>query len=143
MERRTLAYWITTGLFCAVLGFSGFGHLTHLEAFVEIMTGLGYPQYFMTIIGTWMLLGVATLLAPRLPLLKEWAYAGFAFDLLGGAASHAISGDPVIEAINPAVVLLLGAASYLLRPAARRLPSAPVFGGAMLAEQPAGAPGRG
>ena len=137
MERRTLAYWITTGLFCAVLGFSGFGHLTHLEAFVEIMTGLGYPQYFMTIIGTWMLLGVATLLAPRLPLLKEWAYAGFTFNLIGATASHVFAGDPLGETIRPSVVLAIGAASYLLRPSDRRIASAPNFGAASLPSQPA------
>ena len=132
MKRRMLVYWLTTGLFCAVLGFSGFAHFSHLEPMVEAMTRLGYPLYFMTILGSAKLLGVAALLAPGRPLLKEWAYAGFAFNMLGATASHASTGDPLSETIRPAAVLVLGAASYLLRPAARRLPSAPALGAASI-----------
>ncbi len=118
-------YWLLTGLFCAVLGFSGFAHVTHQEAMVEAMTGMGYPIYFMTVIGLAKLCGVAAVLSPRLPLLKEWAYAGLAFNLLGATASHLFSGDGVAHAARPALVLLLGVGSYLLRPAERRLPAAP------------------
>ena len=128
MNRRLLVYWLTTGLFCAVLGFSGFAHFTHFDGMVEAMTKLGYPLYFMTILGSAKLLGVAALLAPGRPLLKEWAYAGFGFNLLGATASHAFTGDPLSEAIRPALVLGLGVTSYLLRPAARRLPSSPALG---------------
>jgi hypothetical protein len=143
MNRRMLIYWLTTGLFCAVLGFSGFAHFTHLEPMVEAMTKLGYPLYFMTILGSAKLLGVAALLAPGRPLLKEWAYAGFAFNLLGATGSHAFTGDPLSETIRPATMLLLGAASYLLRPAARRLPSAPALGEAAIPSQDATAVGQG
>ena len=122
-QRRMLVYWLATGLFCAVLGFSGFAHVTHLEPMVEAMAKLGYPLYFMTILGSAKLLGVAALLAPGRPLLKEWAYAGFSFNLLGATASHVFTGDPLSETVRPAVLLALGAASYLLRPTARRLPS--------------------
>ena len=128
MKRRTIAYWLSTGLFCAVLGFSGFAHFTHAGPMVEAMTRLGYPLYFMTIIGSAKLLGVAALLAPRHPLLKEWAYAGFCINLVGATASHMFSGDPLGEIVRPALVLALGAASYLLRPEGRRLAAAPAFG---------------
>ncbi len=143
MKRRMLVYWLTTGLFCAVLGFSGFAHLSHLEAMVETMTRFGYPLYFMTIIGSAKLLGVTALLAPGRPLLKEWAYAGFAFNLLGATASHASTGDPLSEAIRPAAVLVLGAASYLLRPAARRLPSSPALGDVSLPSHAVGTANQG
>ena len=143
MNRRLLIYWLTTGLFCAVLGFSGFAHFTHLEPMVEAMTKLGYPLYFMTILGSAKLLGVAALLAPGRPLLKEWAYAGFAFNLLGATASHGFTGDPLSETIRPATVLVLGAASYLLRPAARRLPSAPALGEPAIPSQDATTVGQG
>jgi hypothetical protein len=43
------------------------------------ITHLGYPIYLLTILGIWKLLGVAGLLIPKFPLLKEWAYAGFFF----------------------------------------------------------------
>lgn len=128
MEKKTLAYWITTGLFCAVLGFSGIAHFTHVETMVESMTALGYPVYFMTILGLAKLLGVVALLVPGQPLLKEWAYAGFGFNLIGAVSSHLFVGDPASEFVPPAVLLLVGAASYLSRPAARRLASVPAWG---------------
>ena len=78
MDRKTLAYWLCTGLFCLVLGFSGVAHFTRQTFIVEALAALGYPVYVLTILGTAKLLGVAALLAPRRPLLKEWAYAGFA-----------------------------------------------------------------
>ena len=85
------------------------------------MTALGYPSYFMTILGAAKLLGVAAVLAPGLPLLKEWAYAGFAFNLIGAVATHIAVADPIGEWLPPLVLLGLGAASYVLRPASRRL----------------------
>ena len=64
MEPRSLAYWLTTGVFCLVLSFSGVTHFLHAEFMVENMSLLGYPVYVMTILGSFKLLGVATLLAP-------------------------------------------------------------------------------
>ncbi len=128
MNRKTLAYWIVTGLFCAVVGFSGFAHFSHRESMVEAMTHLGYPLYFMTIIGLAKMLGVIAVLVPAHPLLKEWAYAGLCFNLAGATASHAFSGDPLSHTVRPAIVLGLCVASYLLRPETRRLPSAASLG---------------
>jgi len=89
------------------------------------MAALGYPAYFVTILGAWKLLGGLALLAPRLPRLKEWAYAGIAFDLTGAAFSHAAVGHPAAKVIAPLVILGLAAASWALRPASRRLGSVP------------------
>lgn len=121
MSGKTTAYWITTGLFCAMFLFGGANHLLRTEMIAAGMASLGYPAYLMTILGTAKLLGVAALLAPGRPLLKEWAYAGFTFNLLGATASHVFAGDPFSETVRPAVVLLVGAGSYLLRPTSRRL----------------------
>ena len=128
MNRRNLAYWIVTGLFSLVVGFSGFAHFSHLDNMVEAMTHLGYPLYFMTIIGIAKMLGVVAVLVPGQPLLKEWAYAGLVFNLIGATSSHAFSGDELSHTIRPAIVLSLCVASYLLRPASRRLASAPTLG---------------
>ena len=125
MNSKTLVYWITTGLFCSVVGFSGFAHFSHLENMVEAMTHLGYPLYFMTIIGIAKMLGVLAVLVPGQPLLKEWAYAGLSFNLIGATASHAFAGDPLDHTIRPAIVLALCLASYLLRPSSRRLAVSP------------------
>jgi hypothetical protein len=57
---------------------------------------LGYPLYFVTILGFWKVLGAMALLAPRFPRLKEWAYAGTFFEMTGAAASHAMSGNAAV-----------------------------------------------
>ena len=121
MNRNPTAYWIVTGLFCAAFSFGGASHLLRTEAMAAGVASLGYPPYLMTILGTAKLLGVAALLAPGRPLLKEWAYAGFTFNLLGATVSHLFAGDPFSETVRPAALLLVGAASYFLRPASRRL----------------------
>jgi hypothetical protein len=64
------------------------------------------------------------ILAPRLPHLKEWAYAGIAFDLTGAAFSHVAMGDPAEKVIVPLVLLGIAAASWALRPASRMLGTA-------------------
>jgi len=123
MNRATTAYWTVTGPFCAVLVFSAVGHLTRNEMILESMTRLGYPVYVMTILGIAKLLGVTALLIPGKPRLKEWAYAGFTFNLLGATASHGFAGDHLSETVRPAILLVVGALSYFLRPASRRLPA--------------------
>ena len=118
MDARALGFWISTALFCAVLGASGVAHFLRLEPIAEAMGVLGYPPYVMTMLGVAKVLGVAAVLAPGLPLLKEWAYAGFSFNLAGASVSHAWAGDPFGA---PAVMLVVGGVSYLLRPESRRL----------------------
>ena len=121
MKRREVAYWATTVLFCLAFAGGGTAHLLRLEPMVENMTALGYPLYVMTILGVAKLAGVAALLTPGAPLLKEWAYAGFTFDLLGALASHAFAGDPLSAFVGPILLLGIGAGSYFTRPASRRL----------------------
>jgi hypothetical protein len=82
---------------------------------------LGYPVYFLTIIGVWKLLGVIALLVPKFPLLKEWAYAGFFFLMSGAVFSHVAVGDPFKEDIPSLLLLVLTAVSWNFRPAARKL----------------------
>ena len=122
MKNTTIPYWITTGLFALGLTGSGFASITHQPQMIEGYTHLGYPVYFMTILGAAKLLGVATLLAPKLPRLKEWAYAGFTINLLSAAASHLAMGDGFGKALPPLVLLGIALASWRLRPASRMLP---------------------
>jgi hypothetical protein len=98
------------------------------------MAELGYPAYFVTILGIWKVLGGLAILAPRRPLLKEWAYAGIAFDLTGAAFSHAAVGQPMVKVIVPLVLLGIAVASWALRPASRRFGSTSLP--APLAESP-------
>ena len=124
MNRRSLGYWIATAVFCLAMGAGGVLNLIRLEEQQAAMDSLGYPHYLMTILGVAKILGVIALIIPGAPLLKEWAYAGFTFDLLGAAASHAFSGHAIQETIPPLVILAIMCVSYWLRPAARSLVSA-------------------
>lgn len=114
-------YWISLALFSAVYAFSSIMDLTGVGPAHATLAHLGYPAYVGTILGVWKAGAVGTLLSPRLPRLKEWAYAGIVFDLTGGFVSHLASGDPLPKPIVPVVMLALAMTSYLLRPASRRL----------------------
>jgi DoxX-like family len=83
------------------------------------MKHLGYPAYFMTIIGVWYVLGAVALLVPRFPWLKEWAYAGTVFIYTGAVASRLAVGDRSVTLVGPIVLIGLVAASWSLRPSAR------------------------
>jgi uncharacterized membrane protein YphA (DoxX/SURF4 family) len=92
-----------------------------LPPFSEIMSHLGYPAYFMTIIGLWYMLAAVAILAPRFPRLKEWAYAGLVFVYTGAAASRLAVGDPAVTLVGPIIFTALLAASWALRPLTRRV----------------------
>ncbi len=123
MNGRTIGYWATTGLISLAMLGSAAGYLT--GAMNEAMGALGYPLYFVTILGIWKGLGAIALLAPGLPRLKEWAYAGFFFTLTGAAISHAAVGDPAAEIAAPLVMWVMLIASWALRPADRVLGTLP------------------
>ena len=111
-----------------VLAFVGSGlanlfHATHVAA---DMGHLGYPSYFMTILGTWKVLGAIAVGAPGFPRVKEWAYAGMMFDLTGAAASRSATGDGAMQILVPLGIAILVAVSWATRPTSRRLP-APVL----------------
>jgi len=118
---RVYAYLATVGLFALAMLGSAAADLFHAPALMEGLRHLGYPAYLATILGGWKLLGTAAILAPGTPRLKEWAYAGFAFDLSGATISHLVSGDGVAKAVVPLVLLGIGLGSWALRPATRRL----------------------
>lgn len=124
--KSKLAYWIPTVLFGLMMTMSGLMTLTRQPPVVEGYTHLGYPLYFLTILGTAKLLGVATLLVPGLPRLKEWAYAGFLINLVCAVASHLAVGDPPGESVMPLILLAVLFVSWQRRPASRRL-AGPMF----------------
>lgn len=116
---RLIGYWVTTGLLAATFLAAGAAELASNREAVASTVALGYPAYVLTILGAWKVLSVPALLAPRLPRLKEWAYAGIFFDLTGAAVSHAVSGDPPGRMATPLVLLFIAAASWALRPPSR------------------------
>jgi hypothetical protein len=116
---KLIGYWVTTGLCAAAFLAAGAAELGSAAGAVASTLALGYPAYLVTILGVWKVLSVPALLAPRLPRLKEWAYAGIFFDLTGAAASHAFSGESPAKIATPLVLLLIAAASWALRPPSR------------------------
>src|SRR3954454_17158120 len=88
---------------------------------VDSVTHLGYPIYFLTIVGIWKILGVITVLIPKFPLLKEWAYAGFFFAMSGAVFSHIAFDDSVNEIFPSVLLLILTVVSWYFRPADRKI----------------------
>lgn len=88
---------------------------------VDAVTRLGYPAYLLTIPGVWKILGVAAVLIPKFPRLKEWAYAGFFFAMSGAAISHIIMGDPFGEIFPSVLLLILTMVSWYFRPENRKI----------------------
>jgi DoxX-like family len=108
-KRNKIIYWIST-LWMA-LGMLSTGTVQLFKGKegaggVDSITQLGYPIYFLTILGIWKILGVVAVLIPKFPLLKEWAYAGFFFIMSGAIFSHIASGDSVNK-IFPSLLLLI------------------------------------
>jgi uncharacterized membrane protein YphA (DoxX/SURF4 family) len=121
---RRYPYLVVLGLFAAAMTISGVMDVLHPPELVETLGKLGYPAYVLILLGVWKLLGVAAIAAPGLTHLKEWAYAGFTFDLSGAFVSHLASGDGLGKALMPLSLLALGLGSWALRPLSRRLAAA-------------------
>jgi uncharacterized membrane protein YphA (DoxX/SURF4 family) len=121
MRPRQIGYWVATAIIAFVVISGGIVDLIRHEDAVESIVRLGYPLYFLTIIGCWKVLGGVVVLAPGLPRLKEWAYAGIFFDMTGAVASHAANGDPWSNLAWPAIFALVALASWALRPPGRTL----------------------
>lgn len=119
MKARAIGYWVTTVLTALLIGSGGIMQVLRTPDAIAGITRLGYPIYFIVLLGIWKTLGAAAILAPRLPRLKEWAYAGLVFDLTGAAVSHAASGSTAGNVAGPALFTLLALASWALRPESR------------------------
>jgi hypothetical protein len=128
--RGRLVGIVSTVVFSLVMTGSAVLFLSGAPKVAESLRALGYPAYLAKLLGIAKLCGVAALWVPAPKALREWAYAGFAFNLLGAVASHLASPGPRGHALQPAVLLVPLLLSYLLRhrPAATR--SIPDVGGA-------------
>jgi len=121
MKTRLIIYWIATGLTAFVFLSGGVVDVARPEFALHGMRLLGYPDYFMVILGVWKVLGGVAVLLPGTPRLKEWAYAGMLFDLTGATASHASTHDSVAHIVTPLIILGIVIVSWALRPQSRRL----------------------
>lgn len=109
MKRDKIIYWIATGLIAAGMTMSAFMYLTMNAELVSNFKTLGFPTFFVSILGVAKLLGAVVLVAPVGTRLKEWAYAGFIFIFIGAIWTHIATGTPWI---TPAVFLIILGVSY-------------------------------
>ena len=122
MEKRKLIwYWIITGLLSFCIFFGGLTQALQLQKTLEGFKPLGYPTYFISLIGIWKMLGVIAILIPGFKLLKEWAYAGIFFTMTGAVISHIASNDIKAQIIAPFMLAIFTVLSWYLRPANRKL----------------------
>ena len=114
MGTRTIrtTYWITTGIFSAMMLASAIMYLTH-PMVVETFEHLGFPDYLRIELAIFKVAGVAALVLPLSPRLKEWAYAGFMITLTSAFTAHVSSGDGPAKVMGPVIFGLLLFASYL------------------------------
>ncbi len=130
MNLKVIGYWTTTAFAALELLAGGVTDLAHGRTalvagkpVVAVLAHLEYPVYLLTILGVWKLLGGVALLAPRLPRLKEWAYAGAFFLYTGAAASGLVLGRDDLGAYfwPPVIFALITMTSWALRPPGRIL----------------------
>jgi len=120
-KRNKIIYWIATLWLALGMTATGVVQLIKMKEEVDMMNHLGYPLYFLTILGIWKILGVIAVLIPKFTLLKEWAYAGFFFAMSGAIFSHLACGDALIALFGPTLLLVLTIVSWYFRPLERKL----------------------
>jgi hypothetical protein len=119
LKTKLIGYWVNTIILALALLSGGVAELAQRRETVEGMVHLGYPVYFIMILGVWKVFGALALLTPRFPRLKEWAYAGVFFNMTGAAVSHAVTGDGVAHLIAPLLLAILAVVSWALRSQSR------------------------
>lgn len=120
-KRKLIVYWVATILLAIGMLQSGIFAVLRTKQWVDLVTGLGYPVYFLTILGVWKILGVIAILIPRFQLFKEWAYAGFFFAMTGALISHLAMGDGGKAILGPLFQTVFVVLSWYFRPADRKI----------------------
>jgi hypothetical protein len=120
-KRKTIWYWIITAILSFCIFSGGLAQAFQVKGVIEGFKPLGYPTYFISLIGVWKVLGIITILIPKFKLLKEWAYAGIFFTMSGAVISHIASGNVSVQIIAPVVLAVFTILSWYLRPADRKL----------------------
>ncbi|TYP74608.1 DoxX family protein [Paenibacillus methanolicus] len=114
MKSTKIAYWIITA--CTLIGFalSAYNELAQTpKTFTQTTELLGYPAYFLTLLGVAKIIGIGVLLVPKYYRLKEWAYAGLTIDCISAFWSQIAVGNPM-GSIQAVVVLFFVLLSYYL-----------------------------
>jgi len=116
---RKIVFWGATVLVALDALYAAFTYLIASPETVENFRHVGYPQQLRVLLGIAKLAGAIVLVVPRLPTLKEWAYAGFTITWIAASVAHYLAGDGPLSLL-PVALLGLLAVSYVTRPADRR-----------------------
>ena len=116
-----IVYWVATVFVAGNAAGAGMMDILRIQPLFGVLLHLGFPAYFAAILGIWKVLGGVALVAPRYPLLKEWAYAGMFFDFSAALVAHASTGDATVAFVGPVVSIGALIASWYLRPQSRRV----------------------
>ena len=119
-KAKAIGYWVATGLvvFCMT---GGIFELLALKTTIDGMMKLGYPSYIIPALGLGKVLAILAILWPGFPRLKEWAYAGIFFNMIGATVSHVACHDAAWHIIVTVTVAAITMVSWALRPQSRRL----------------------
>ncbi len=109
MKKNKIIYWSLTGLISFGFLMSSFMYLGKSPELMANFKLIGFPEFFVMILGVAKLLGALAIINPWFPKLKEWAYAGYAFVLIGAVWTHLATGTPFVA---PLVFLIVTTASY-------------------------------
>lgn len=120
-KRKTIWYWIITAILSFFIFSGGLAQAFQVKGVIAGFKPLGYPTYFISLIGVWKVLGIIAILIPKFKLLKEWAYAGLFFTMTGAVISHIASDNVTVQIIAPIVLAIFTILSWYLRPADRKL----------------------
>ena len=119
--RNKVIYWFFTAWASLGLVSTGIVQIFKLKTKAEYITHLGYPDYFLTLLGIWKILAVIAILIPGFPRVKEWAYAGLFFLMSGAIYCHLAVGDPFKDLFPALLLFTLILVSWYFRPANRKL----------------------
>jgi hypothetical protein len=112
MKRINTFYWVFTGLLIPSLGYGSIMELMGNPQSIEVITSLGYPAYLSPFLGVARILALVAIFTPKFPRLKEWAYAGLVFDVIGATYSQIAVGNPLTYTIFPIIILGVIFGSY-------------------------------
>jgi hypothetical protein len=114
MKKINVFYWACIGMLIPAIGIGSVFGIVPNEDSLKVFSTLGYPAYIVPFLSVAKLLGLMVIFIPKYPRLKEWAYAGIAFDVIAATYSILAIGSPLTHIIFPVLALLILFASYFL-----------------------------
>ncbi|HEY4337631.1 MAG TPA: DoxX family protein [Puia sp.] len=120
-KTKTILYWFFTLWASLGLTATAIVQIFKVQGKADFITHLGYPDYFLTLVGIWKILAVVALLIPGFARVKEWAYAGLFFLMSGAIISHLAAGDAFKDSFPSILLSFIIFVSWYFRPADRKL----------------------